>query len=113
MQGPRQFRWFDAALLGVASLASIIALAALVLSPKPDSDGVAVIFAPWTGASDVLTRAVEPGSRFVRYGAFDFIAIVEPMRTDYGTRVRAAGAWLIADPAVLAACLKPISRNKS
>jgi hypothetical protein len=105
------FRWFDAMLIGIAAIISIVAVAALVLAPKQDSEGVAVVFAPWIGAPEALVRAVEPGGRFVRFGAFDFIAIVAPSRADYGERVRAAGAWLIADPATLAACLKPFARK--
>lgn len=102
-------RWFDAALIGLASIISVVAVATLILSPKDDGEGVAVIFAPWTSASDALVRAVEPGGRFVRFGAFDFIAVVKPSRADYEARVRSAGAWLIADPAALAACLKPFT----
>lgn len=106
-----KFRWFDAVLVGIASIFSVVAVGALILSPKNDSEGVAVVFAPWTDASEALVRAVEPGSRFVRFGAFDFIAIVEPSRADYGARVRSAGAWLVADPSALAACLKPFAKK--
>lgn len=113
MQFPDRLRWFDVMLVGAASAFSVVALAAMVLSPKNDSEGVAVVFAPWTNASEALVRAVEPGGRFVRFGAFDFIAVVEPVRADYQERVRSAGAWLIADPAALAACLKPFSVKKS
>lgn len=107
MQGTARFRWFDALLLSAAAFLSVVAVAAMTLAPKDGATGVAVIFAPWTAAQETMTRAVEPGARFVRFGAFDFIAVVEPERGRYPQDVRANGAWLVADPAVLAACLKP------
>lgn len=71
------------------------------------------MFAPWTSASEALSRATAPGGRFVRFGAFDFIAVVEPEAGGYAERVRANGAWLLADPMALAACLKPFVPGKS
>lgn len=110
---PVRFRWFDAALLGAAALLSMSAAAAMALAPKRDAAGVAVIFAPWTAAEDSLSRAVGAGGRFVRFGGLEFVAVVEPEAPDYAARARANGAWLIADPVALAACLKPFVRNKS
>jgi hypothetical protein len=113
VQTPIHIRWFDGLLVIAAALASVVTVGALTLAPKPESEGLAVIFAPWTGASDAMTRAVERGGRFVRFGAFEFIAIVEPEARDYAARVRAGGAWFVADPAALAACLKPFKKTES
>lgn len=113
MQNPIRFRWFDAALLTAAAFFSFASIAALVLAPKNESAGVAVVFAPWTNASEVLSRSVEEGGRFVRFGAFDFIAVIEPETSDYATRMRMNGAWFVADPAALAACLKPFAKTES
>jgi hypothetical protein len=41
----------------------------------------------------------------VRYGGFDFIAIVMPEEPDYVERVLADSALLAVDPKVLAGCL--------
>lgn len=108
MQISIRFRWFDTLLLGAAAFFSFGIVAAMSLAPKADSEGVAVIFAPWTSASETMTRATEAGGLFVRFGAFDFIAVVEPLGRDYSARLR--GAWLLADPAALAACLKPVKK---
>jgi hypothetical protein len=74
------------------------------LAPRDPADGVAVIFAPWTDARAALTRAVEAGGRFVRYGGYDFIVVVIPDAPDYVSRINAAGALLVVDPEALAAC---------
>lgn len=110
---PLRFRRLDAALLGAAALFSVAAAAAVAVAPKRDAAGIAVIFAPWTAPEDSLSRAVAAGGRFVRFGALEFVAIVAPERPDYAARVRASGAWLIADPVALAACLKPLFPNRS
>jgi hypothetical protein len=110
---PVRFHWFDAALLSAAAFFSFALIAALTLAPKNGTGGVAVIFAPWTEAADALARSAGAGGRFVRFGAFDFISIVEPEASTYAQRARASGAWFVADPAALAACLKPFARNKS
>jgi hypothetical protein len=113
VQFSSRLRWFDALLLTAAAFFSVVTVAAISLAPKDNATGIAVIFAPWTSASDAMTRAVEPGGRFVRFGAFDFIAVVEPAGSEYAYRVRSNGAWLLADPAALAACLKPFKTSKS
>lgn len=102
--------WFDATLLFASAAVSFFIIAGLVLAPKREAEGIAVIFAPWTSAADTMTRVSKAGARFVRFGAFEFIAVIEPAA---GQHIRARGAWFFADPAMLAACLKPIARNKS
>jgi len=104
-----RFRWFDTLLLTAAAFFSSGTLAAMSLAPKADSSGLAVIFAPWTSAQETMTRATEAGGRFVRFGAFNFIAIVEPRSSDYTDRLREA--WLLADPAALAACFNPVKAD--
>lgn len=108
-----RFRWFDGLLLSFAALASFVTITAMTLAPKSDTDGVAVIFSPWTDAAEAMSRSVEAGGRFVRFGAFGFIAIVEPASSEYARFARMHGAWLLADPSALAACLKPLSKSKS
>ncbi len=104
-------RAFDFAFLIVLTAGATLASAYVGLSPRDASRGVAVVFAPWTAADAALTRAVEAGSRFVRYGGLPFIAVVMPDDSGYAARIRAAGAWLVADPQALAACL-PISKRQ-
>lgn len=112
VQVPSRFRWFDASLLLVTAFFSVVLVGVVSLAPKDNVAGVAVIFAPWTNASEAMTLSVEAGGRFVRFGAFDFIAVIEPERGDYASRARAGGAWLLADPVALAACLRPFKPTK-
>jgi hypothetical protein len=42
----------------------------------------------------------------VRFGGFQFIAVVMPERPDYVQQVMKGSAWLVVDPQALAACLK-------
>jgi hypothetical protein len=96
---------FDIGLLVCLSLGALYATARIGLLPDHPADGVAVIFAPWTAADQTFSRAVQSGGRFVRYGGFPFIAVVIPNNEDYSQRMLDAGAWLVVDPKVLAACL--------
>ncbi len=95
----------DMALLISLSFAAFIAAAVMALAPRDPANGVAVVFAPWTGADVVLSRAVEARARFVRFGGASFIAVVIPDDAGYQDRVLNAGAWLVLDPQALAACL--------
>src|SRR5215831_7592860 len=96
---------FDIGFLVCLSLGALYLTARVGLLPDQPADGVAVIFAPWTAADQTFSRAVQSGGRFVRYGGFPFIAVVMPDSKDYSQRMLDAGAWLVVDPKVLAACL--------
>jgi hypothetical protein len=91
------------------ALASLYTSARVGLEPRDPSNGVAVMFAPWTSANAALARAVEPDARFVRFGGFPFVVIVMPEGPGYVRRIKSAGAWLVADPSTLAACLSVFS----
>lgn len=95
----------DLALLGLLSVAAFVATVVIALAPRDPASGVAVVFAPWTGADAALTRSVEAKARFVRFGGASFIAVVIPDDAGYQARVLNAGAWLVLDPKALAACL--------
>lgn len=66
------------------------------------------MFAPWTAPATAMVSAVEAGARFVRFGGFGFVAVVAPDDRNYTARAMASGAWLVVDPQLLAACLKPL-----
>jgi hypothetical protein len=98
-------RWLDLWLIAILAVGSFTVVLRVGLLPaKPDA-GVAVIYAPWTTADQTMVRAVGAGARFVRFGGFDFIAIVLPEQPDYVERVLAGSALLAVDPQVLAGCL--------
>jgi hypothetical protein len=102
----------NASLIAVLAIASFIVTLRVGLLPRNPDQGVAVIYAPWTSANQTMIRAVAAGARFVRFGGFDFIAVVMPDRSDYVERVLAGSALLAVDPQVLAACL-PVALLKT
>jgi hypothetical protein len=85
-------------------LISTYAVARVGLEPRDASRAVGVIFAPWTDEGTTLTRAASAGGRIVRLGGPSFVVVVEPERADYIRRIKDAGALLIVDPRILAAC---------
>lgn len=88
------------------ALISTIAVARVGLEPSDVSRGVGVIFAPWNDEATVIARAVNAGGRLVQFGESSFIVIVQPESADYIRRVKDAGALLVVDTRILAACLR-------
>jgi hypothetical protein len=99
------FRWLDLWLIAIFVVGSFAAILRIGLLPANPGAGVAVIYAPWTTADQAMVRSVSAGARFVRFGGFDFIAIVMPEQPDYVESVLASSALLAVDPQVLAGCL--------
>jgi hypothetical protein len=95
---------FDAGFLVCLSLGALFAGARTGLTPKDPMQGVAVIFAPWTPASQALSQAAAAGARFVRFGTLPFIAVVIPDDATYPDRMFGVGAWLVVDSRAPAAC---------
>lgn len=102
---PRWGRILEGAAVAAFALISTVAAARIGLEPSDSSPAVAVIFAPWTDEGDAFTRAVTAGGQFVRFGGSSFVVVVEPDGAGYVRRVKSAGALLIVDPLILAACL--------
>jgi hypothetical protein len=98
-------RWLDLSLIAILAVGSFGAILRIGLLPANPDAGVAVIYAPWTTADQTMIRAVSAGARFVRFGGFDFIAIVIPEQPDYVANALAGSALLVVDPQVLAGCL--------
>lgn len=101
----------DGALIALLAICTSYAGARIGLRPRDPQSGVAIVFAPWTDARTAMTRAVATGSRFVRYGNFPFIVIVVPDAPDFSSQILAQGAFLVADPQALAACLSILSQQ--
>lgn len=106
---PRWGRILEATAVAGFALISTFAVARIGLEPSDPTRAVGVIFAPWTDANAALTRAVAAGGRIVRFDGPSFVVVVEPESADYIRRIKAAGALLIVDPRILAACLPPPS----
>lgn len=115
MKPIRTFRrsFFDTLLIAAFALGNFVVVARVALQPQNPSDGVAIVFSPWTSAANALDQATAPGSRFVRYGGYPFIVVVIPDDPGYVSRVSSTGALLILDPKVLAACFGQSSQGNS
>lgn len=106
---PRSF--FDTLLIAAFAFGNFVVVTRVALEPKTPSDGVAIVFSPWTSAANALDRATAPGSRFVRYGGYPFIVVVIPDDPGYVSRVSSSGALFILDPQALAACFPGTARE--
>jgi hypothetical protein len=109
---PRWGRILEGTAVTAFALISTIAVARVGLEPRDPSRAVGVVFSPWTDENAALTRAVGAGARFVRFGGPPFVVIVQPDVADYARRVKEAGALLLLDPQVLAACLSWTSSDQ-
>ena len=89
-------RRLDICIIAFLIAASFAAILRVGLPPRDPASGVAVIYAPGTSAEQTFARSVAAGARFVRYGGFDFIAIVIPETPDYVERALAAYEELVA-----------------
>jgi len=105
-------RSLDLWLVAALTIASFAVILRIGLLPSNLDHGVAVIYAPWTTPDQTMTRAVNAGARFVRFGGLDFIAVVEPDDPDYLKRVLSGPAILVVDPQVLAGCLARVIFQK-
>jgi hypothetical protein len=109
------FDGFMKTLMLMAFAATSMALPVLMLSPSSaESDGVAVVFAPWVEEGQAMRRISESGGAIVRTGALSFIAVAVAREPEFAARVRAAGAWLLLDPRLLEGCFtSPVSQEKN
>lgn len=94
-----------ATLLSAFCLATLVAPLALVAEPPATTQGVAVVFAPWTGAGEAFERVARAGGEIVRGGGFPFVAVAAASSPDFAARIRTQGAWLLLDPQGLGGCL--------
>ncbi len=77
-------------------------LAAVALSP-PAGDQAAVAFPPTWNETRILSAVAEADARLVRYAAAPGLVVVSADPAAQA-RLRAAGAWLVADPVLAGGC---------
>jgi hypothetical protein len=109
---PRGGKLLDIGFLILLTLGAFAASARIGLVPRTSDGGIAVMFAPWTSAADSLSQATAAGGRFVRFGGWQFIAVVMPADPGYADRMLSGGAWLVMDPKLLAACAAAFSSSE-
>ena len=94
----------DAILVIAFSSACLFAPIALALSPR-DGEAVAVIAAPWSGASAPQIIAAADG-RLLDAAANHLVAIGIDASPGFAPRLYAAGALLVLDARAAAFCLR-------
>lgn len=109
----RFHKLIDASVLACLSLGGLYLGARIGLAPRDTTAGVAVVFSPWTSATDTITRSVAHHGRFMRFGGASFIAVVMPDDDRYVGETLATGAWLVLDSRLLAACSAAFSTSAS
>jgi len=75
------------------------------IADAPQSGQAAVLFNPQLSASELLERSARANVNLVRFGGVPGALIVDLPDADALSRLRAAGAWVIADPIVLGGCV--------
>jgi hypothetical protein len=93
--------WLNA---GALLVASWVAIAALSLQARPNTEIVAVAFPPWWNAREVFLATASANAAIVRMTALPSLLVVRPNDQDGLARLRKAGAWLTIDPQAIAAC---------
>jgi hypothetical protein len=94
--------WFDAAVL---LFSSWIAIAALSLQIRTDTEVVAVAFPPWWSTQQAFQAAASANAKIVRVTALPAVLVVRPDNQAGLSRLREAGVWLAVNPGAIAACL--------
>ena len=74
------------------------------LASAPHEGQAAVLLNPTLSHADQLRRISDAGAEIVRFGAMPGTVIVNMTPTSGPAQLRAAGAWLIADPVILGGC---------
>jgi len=100
--------WLNATAL---LLASAIAVAALSLQVRPDTEVVAVVFPPWWSTQHIFEAAASANAAIIRTTAIAAVVVVRPDDHEGMTRLREAGAWLAIDPQAIAACFNRTGRG--
>jgi hypothetical protein len=100
--------WFNASAL---LLASWLAIAALSLQVRPDSEVIAVVFPPWWNSQQALTATASANAAIVRLTAIPALLVVRPGDQEGMARLREAGAWFAIDPQAIAACFGTTTKD--
>lgn len=93
--------WLNA---GALLVTSFVAIAALSLQVRPETEIVAVAFPPWWSAQRVFLAAGAADAAIVRTTAVPSLLVVRPTQNGGLARLRKVGVWLVMDPQAIAAC---------
>ena len=94
-------------LVAATSLSAALPLAGAV-AIAPETGQAAALFDPRLTHADLTRAAARAGASIVRFGAAPGSVIVSLPESGGPAALRAAGAWLIADPVILGGCAPQI-----
>lgn len=104
-------RHHDPDTAGAGALIPALALLAFSLpvvglaAVAPDgASEIAVVGAPWADVSRMAEIVASADGAIVRVGGLQNVIVAFSEHPDFAARLRAAGAWLVLDPLILAAC---------
>ena len=97
--------FWDWAFIAGFAIASFVLVAAVSGSNDVADGPVGVLYPPWTGGGDALTRAAAAGAHLMRPGRFAFVVLVRPTGAGFAGRAKAGGAWMTFDANGLGGCL--------
>lgn len=89
--------------LGVNILICVSVLLIPILMPK--GDRVAVILPPWAEPSHIMQVIADAGGVLVNGGQRDWIAVATSDSNDFVSELYKAGAVIVIDGSIAAACL--------
>lgn len=96
-------------LISAAALSASVPLAGAITA-APQSGQAAVLFDPRLTPADLAEAAARAGVSIVRFGAAPGSLVVDMPDTGGPEALRAAGAWIVADPVILGGC-SPAARQ--
>lgn len=91
------------AAFALSAATPIIGAAALA----PDTGQAAVLFDPRLTRAEQAEAAARANAAIIRFGAAPGSIVVELPDTGGRAALRAAGAWIVADPIILGGCAAP------
>lgn len=71
----------------------------------PKNDRVAVILPPWSDSARIMQVIGDAGGELINGGRRDWIAVATSQSTDFVSKLYKAGAVLVIDGSIAAACL--------
>lgn len=90
-----------------AGLTIIAAMAVLALAvAMPSGRRVVVVANPWASETAAVSIIAEAGGRIIAMGRQDFLAVAESDEDGFTGRLLSAGAWLVLEGRLAAACFR-------
>lgn len=91
------------------AVVSSVAMLAVVLTPDPTADAVAVITPPWFDSARTMALVVSAGGSIVDVGGTPNIIVAHSNDRGFVKSLYRAGAWLVVNPLGAGGCAGAVS----